>query len=152
MCRQPVFGRGQGATENSVVAVGRTVIVENNYGYENPGTTTLGRSTTPGIARVDITRRGCGVRWTSDEIAPTSVPKVSLRTGLLYVYTKPEGVSSDPWYLTAIDVRSGRTQWRRLTGTGVQWNNHYAAIYLGPDRALYVATLAGLDQARRRLA
>ena len=26
----------------------------------------------------------------------------------------------------------------------MQWNNHYAAIYLGPDRALYVATLAGL--------
>ena len=25
-----------------------------------------------------------------------------------------------------------------------QWNNHYAVIYLGPDRALYVATLAGL--------
>jgi hypothetical protein len=31
----------------------------------------------------------------------------------------------------------------RCSGTGVQWNN-YAAIYLGPDGALYVATLAGL--------
>src|SRR5690349_15430809 len=73
VCRRPVFGRDTGATENSVVAVGRTVIVENNFGYENPGTTTLGRSTELGIARVDVTRDGCGVRWTSDEIAPTSV-------------------------------------------------------------------------------
>lgn len=48
------------------------------------------------------------------------------------------------WYVTAIDIRTGRTAWSRLTGTGVQWNNHYAAIYLGPDGTLYVATLAGL--------
>ena len=34
--------------------------------------------------------------------------------------------------------------WSRLTGTGIQWNNHYAAIYLGPDGTAYVATLAGL--------
>ena len=27
---------------------------------------------------------------------------------------------------------------------GIQYNNHYAAIYLGPDGAAYVATLAGL--------
>jgi hypothetical protein len=144
VCRQPVFAKDAGATENSVVAVGRSVIVENNYGYENPGTTTLGRSTTPGVARVDVTRRGCGTMWRSHEIAPTSVPKVSLKTGLLYVYTKPEGVESDPWYVTAIDVRSGKTAWKQLTGTGTQWNNHYAAIYLGPDRSAYVATLTGL--------
>ena len=144
VCREPVFAEGAGATENSIVAVGRSVIVENNYGYQNPSTTTLGRSTTPGITRVDVTRKGCGTMWESDEIAPTSVPKVSLETGLLYVYTKPEGVESDPWYFTAVDVRTGETAWKRLTGTGMQWNNHYAAIYLGPDRAAYIATLAGL--------
>jgi hypothetical protein len=144
VCRQPVFGKGASATENSVVAVGRSVVVENNYGYENPSTTTLGRSTTPGVARVGVTAKNCGTMWTSKEIAPTSVPKVSLKTGLLYVYAKPAGVPQDPWYFTAIDVRTGKTAWRRLTGTGTQWNNHYAAIYLGPDRAAYVATLAGL--------
>jgi len=144
VCREPVFGKDASATENSVVAVGGSVIAENNYGYENPSTTTLGRSTTPGVARVGVTARNCGTMWTSKEIAPTSVPKVSLKTGLLYVYAKPEGVPQDPWYFTAIDVRTGTTAWRRLTGTGVQWNNHYAAIYLGPDRAAYVATLAGL--------
>ncbi len=60
------------------------------------------------------------------------------------MYTKPAGEPADPWYLTAIDVRTGRTAWRRLTGTGTQWNNHYAAIYLGPDGSAYVATLAGV--------
>ncbi len=144
VCREPVFAPGVSATENSIVAVGRSVIVENNYGYENPSTTTLGRSTTPGITRVKVGRKGCGTMWESDEIAPTSVPKVSLKTGLLYVYNKPEGIESDPWYFTAIDVRTGKTAWKQLTGTGMQWNNHYAAIYLGPDRAAYIATLSGL--------
>ena len=119
---QPVFDKGAGATENSVVAVGRSVIVENNYGYENPSTTTLGRSTTPGIARVGVGRQGLRDDVELDEIAPTSVPKVSLKTGLLYVYTKPEGVEADPWYFTAIDVRTGRPRGaahrhRRCSGT-----------------------------------
>jgi hypothetical protein len=144
VCRQPVFRRGESATENSLVAVGRSVVAENNYGYENPGSTMLGRSTTPGVARVGVTARSCGLLWSSDVSAPTSVPKVSLKTGLLYVYEKPGGVEQDPWYFTALDVRTGRTAWRRLTGTGTQWNNHYAAIYLSPSRVAYVATLSGL--------
>lgn len=144
VCAQPVLRKGASATENSIVAVGRAVLVENNYGYTGPASTMNGATTTPGIARVDFRRDGCAVRWTSDEIAPTSVPKASLANGLLYVYTKPPGEPADPWYLTAIDVRTGRTAWRRLTGTGTQWNNHYAAIYLGPDGSAYVATLAGV--------
>ena len=144
VCRQPVFAKGRSATENSVVAVGRSVVVENNYGYQNPSTTELGGSTAPGVARVGVGARNCGTMWTSHETAPTSVPKASLKTGLVYVYAKPPGVAQDPWYLTAIDLRTGRTAWRRLTGTGTQWNNHYAAIYLSPDRAAYIATLSGL--------
>jgi outer membrane protein assembly factor BamB len=77
--------------------------------------------------------------------APTSVPKVSLGNGLLYVYTKPaSNPLDDSWYLTAVDVRTGATQWSQRTGNGIQWNNHYASIYLGPDGTAYVATLSGL--------
>ncbi len=144
VCRQPVFGKGESATENSIVAVRRSVLVENNYGYTGPATTMNGGSTAPGIARVRVGRKGCGTMWTSQETAPTSVPKASLANGLLYVYAKPPGVTEDPWYFTAIDVRTGRTAYRRLTGTGPHWNNHYAAIYLGPDGAAYIATLAGV--------
>ncbi|MPY77891.1 MAG: hypothetical protein GEV04_05225 [Actinophytocola sp.] len=144
VCAEPVFEAGASATENSIVAAGRSVIVENNYGYTGPGSTMFGASTAPGIARVEFSAARCATRWTSDEIAPTNVPKASLANGLLYVYTKPDGVPEDPWYFTAIDVHTGRTVWKRLTGTGVQWNNHYAAIYLGPDGVAYLATVAGV--------
>jgi hypothetical protein len=144
VCKQAVFGAGKSDTENSPVAVGGSVVVENNYGYTSPQNAINGASSEPGLSRVDVTEKGCGVMWTSHESAPSSVAKASLSTGLLYAYTKPPGVTADPWYVTAIDLRSGRTAWKRLTGTGPQWNNHYASIYLGRGGTAYIATLAGV--------
>ena len=147
VCRVPVFGDNASATENSLAyAGGRSVIVENNFGYAGVQSTELGQSTTPGIARVDLEGDGsCRVAWTSQVTAPTSVPKVSLGNGLLYVYAKPpSSFFDDSWYLTAIDVRTGVTRWMQRTGNGTQWNNHYASIYLGPDGVAYVPTVSGL--------
>jgi hypothetical protein len=148
-CTQPVLADNAGTTENSLVAASNSLIIENNYGYGGPATTLLGKTTTPGISRVMVDDDGCHVAWTNNSIAPTSVAKASLGNGLLYAYTKPDLGSKlkntlDAWYFTAIDIHTGKTVWSRLTGTGIQWNNHYAAIYLGPDGSAYVATLAGL--------
>ena len=151
ICRAPVFDAGTSATENSLAyAGGHSVIVENNYGYAGVQSTLLGKTTAPGVARVDLTDDGtCHVAWTTPVSAPTSVPKVSLGNGLLYVYTKPASfLLDDSWYLTAIDVRTGATQWKQRTGNGIQWNNHYASIYLGPDGAAYMPTVSGLIRFR----
>ena len=148
VCSQPVFADGASATENSLVAVGNSLFVENNYGYKDPTSTLLGATTSPGIARVDVVDGHCTNVWTSQEIAPTSVPKASLASGLLYVYTKPAALLVDAWYLTAIDLRTGRTVFSKLAGTGPEFNNHYAAIYLGPDGSACIATLAGMVRVR----
>jgi hypothetical protein len=154
-CTVPVLANGAGTTDNSLVAAGSSFIIENNYGYEGPASTILGRTTTPGLARVMVEDDGCHVAWTNGSIAPTSVTKASLGNGLLYAYTKPRlapvlGTLLDAWYFTAIDIRTGETVWSRLTGTGIQWNNHYSAIYLGPDGTAYIATLAGLVRIQDR--
>jgi outer membrane protein assembly factor BamB len=110
-----------------------------------------GRATTGGLARVDAdpATGECTVGWTSAEIAPTSVAKVSLATGLVYAYTKPRSPwGAGAWYLTALDARTGRTVWAVRTGLGAAFNNHYAAIALAPDGSAYVATLAGLVHVR----
>lgn len=151
VCSVPVFADGASATENSLAyAGGRSVIVENNYGYAGVQSTELGQTTSPGVARVDLDDDGtCHVAWTNPITAPTSVPKVSLGNGLLYVYTKPASTPlDDSWYLTAIDVRTGAVQWTQRTGNGTQWNNHYASVYLGPDGTAYMPTLAGLIRFR----
>lgn len=94
VCEQPVFRKGASATENSIIATGRSMIVENNYGYfPPPDATSNGSTTAPGVERVDIGRRGRGCRsvWRSREISPSTVPKLSLASGLIYLYTKPRG-------------------------------------------------------------
>ncbi len=145
-CQVPVLANGASTTENSLVAAGESLIIENNYGYSGVQATLLGKSTTPGMARVMIDPDGCHVAWTNNDVrAPSSVAKASLGNGLVYAYTKPVRKDLiDAWYITAIDIRTGQVAWSRLTGTGIQWNNHYAAIYLGPDGSLYIATVAGL--------
>ncbi len=145
VCQAAVFGKGASDTENTLAEAGHGVVVENNYGYTGVQATMLGKSTTPGVARVVVRRGHCRVAWTSKVTAPTSVPKISLGAGLVYVYAKPaSNPLDDSWYFTALDVRTGRTVWQQRTGNGIQWNNHYASVYLGPDGAAYIATLAGL--------
>ena len=145
VCEQPVFRKGAGATENSIIATDRAMIVENNYGYSPPPDATAGGNTTrPGVARVDVKRNGKGCRtvWTSSEISPSTVPKLSLANGLIYIYTKPKGLP-DRWYLTAVDFRTGKTAWRRLIGTGTLFNVHYAGITISPSGVLYAGVLGG---------
>lgn len=150
-CSVPVFARGRSATENSLVSTGDALFVENNYGYAGPASVVLGRTTEPGVARVDVDGAGCRVRWTSGVAAPTSVAKASLATGLLYVYSKEHsrwGV--DAWYFTAIDLRTGARVFSRRTGVGPLFNNHYAAITLAPDGSAYIATMGGMVRVRDR--
>ena len=85
------------------------------------------------------------------ERAPSVVPKLSLATGLVYAYTKPiTANSTDAWYFTAIDFRSGQRIYKRLAGTGLGFNNNWAPVTLGPDGTAYVGALGGLVQLRDR--
>lgn len=147
VCSEPVFQPGQASNENSLVATDTTIIVENNYGYKNPlKDTTHGRTTTPGLARIDVENDECRTVWTNEtESIPSLITKLSLANGLIYTYTKPRGpATTDPWYFTAIDFYTGETIWKILAGTGILYNNHYAGAYLGPNGTLYVGVLGGI--------
>ena len=147
VCVQPVFEKGASATDNSLIAAGRSLVVENNYGYTGPTSTQDGKTTAPGIERVDLDADGTGCRsvWRSQERAPTVVPKLSAANGIVYTYTKdPREDGQDAWYLTALDFRTGRTLYKRLGGEGLGHNNNYAPITLGPDGTAYVGVLGGL--------
>src|SRR4051794_29913381 len=146
VCSVPVFSNGASDTDQSLDVAGRSIVAENNYGYSGPAATEQGKTTTPGLERVDVNPGGTGCKkvWHSDEIAPSVVPKISLANGLVYTYTKPAGDQSDPWYLTAIDFRSGRTVYKARAGSGLGFNNNYAPVTLGPDGTAYVGVLGGL--------
>ena len=152
VCKQPVFEKGASSSDNSLIVAGRSIVVENNYGYTGPTTTENGKTTSPGVDRIDLNANGNGCRtvWHSNETSPTVVPKLSLGNGLVYVYTKPpdQPNGGDGWYLTAIDFRTGKTVYRRLTGEGIGFNNNYAPVTIGPDGTAYIGTLGGLVAVR----
>jgi hypothetical protein len=152
VCEVPVFGKGGSATENSLNTAGRSLVVENNYGYQDPFGTTPNLLTRPGFARVDVNAKGTGCRrvWTNTtEHAPTVVPKLSTKTGLIYSYVRdPATDGSVPWSWVAIDFRTGKTAFRKLAGVGAGFNNNYAAIGLGADGSAYLGTITGVTKLR----
>ncbi len=151
VCRQPVFEKGASATDQSLIASARSLIAENNYGYTGPASTMNGRVTSPGLERVDLEfdGRGCHSVWRSHVRAPSVVPKLSLRAGLVYTYTKPRrGDLTDAWYLTALDFDTGKAVYSRLAGTGFGYNNNYAPVTIAPDGTAYVGVLGGLTMLR----
>jgi hypothetical protein len=152
VCRMPVFQSGQSATENTLIGLNRSRVVENNAGYDIFTTMRGGKTSAPGLARIDVRadESGCDRVWESQEISQTTVPKLSSATGLIYLYTKmsnaPKGL--DAYYFTAVDFKTGRTVFRVLTGTGVRFDNNWAAISLAPDGSAYVGVLNGLVRVR----
>jgi hypothetical protein len=151
VCQTGVFEDDESATEGSLVGVGSGVVVANNHGYSGPFSTMLGRTTDAGLARVDVVGGKCAVRWTSRETVPNAGPRLSLATGLLYAYTKRQSWwGADAWYLSALDVRTGRTVFAVRTGLGALLDTRYGEVAIAPDGSAYVATLGGLVRVRDR--
>ena len=152
VCKVPVFNKGGSATENSLIGSGNSLLVENNYGYQDPFGPNSGAVTVPGFARVDVNPggNGCTKVWTNTtESAPTVVPKLSARTGLIYTYTRPPDPSgAQGYYWTAIDFRTGKTTWNRFAGAGLLFNNNYAGLALGPNGAAYLGVIGGMISLR----
>jgi hypothetical protein len=163
VCQVPIFSRGASSDENSLIAMGQSLIAENNSGYDlvtwndqlGDGTQIggdLSLVSQPGMARTDIAKDGSGCRkvWTNTSVRPPSVvSKGDTANGLIYTYenlSDPSG--ADPWYWTAVDYRTGKVVWRQRSGYGGLFNNHYAGIALGQaphgKPTLYLGGIGGL--------
>ena len=148
VCQVPVFRKGASATENSIMVSRSSAFVENNYGYQDPFGPNVGAPTVAGFARVDIKADGSGCRkvWENrTTAAPSVVPKLSTKSGLIYTYiapTDPTGVNA--WFWAAIDARNGKEVWRTLAGTGLAFNNNYAGLAIGPDGTAYLGAFGGM--------
>jgi hypothetical protein len=152
VCEVPVFRRGRSATENSLLGSGRSLIVENNYGYVDPFLPGPPPLTRAGFARVDVARDASGCRrvWTNTtERAASVVPKLSTRTQLVYAYTQDAGpLNTRVWSWVAISALTGRRVFKVPAGTGLVANNNYAGITLGPDGTAYLGTIGGIRSLR----
>jgi len=164
VCSVPVFPTGKSGTDLSVSAFehadetgsGRglySILVENNWGHHSfPRPQAV-----PGLTRVDARRRegggfDCEEVWASDEKS-IGVVKLSLGSGLAYMYLADDSETATGWYFTAIDFRSGETVFRKHTGVGHGYNNWQGALFLHPTSgAAYTTTIFGLVMMRDQAA
>ncbi len=163
VCQVPVFGKYAAADENSPISMGRSLIVENNYGYVLQkwndvigGGVKVGGNlalvSSPGMDRIDIAPNGSGCRivWRNHTVrTPSAVAKGDTANGLIYTYQKVKDGPSGVWYWTALDYRTGKVVWERVAGHGGLYNNHYAGIALGRDprtrkTTLYLGGVGGI--------
>ena len=145
-CQVALFEPDHSAAENNPIAIGESIIVENNADYELFTKMRQGRVSASGVSRVDLRPGQCELKWTSQERSQTTLPKLSTKTGLVYLYTKLADAPNqiDAYYFTGIDFRTGKTVFRMLAGTGSGYDNNWAAISLAPDGSAFVGVLNGL--------
>lgn len=145
VCKSGVFDGGESSTETSLVSVGTGVLVTNSHGNDSLASTLLGFTPTGGIARIDHADGECRVEWTNDAASVYVRPTVSWATGLAYIWTKrPSAWGVSAWYMSAIDVRTGKDAFSVRTGTGFLHTTDLGYVALGPDAAAYVGTRHGI--------
>jgi hypothetical protein len=161
VCKMPVFefpGGGKGAQSNSLIGLRNSIIVQNTFGYlfnfpdihsDPPDLTAeLVQGGAPGLERIDIdpNGKGCTKVWVNTEVASTNTPKLSTRTGLIYVQSRKWDAENNlnAYYWTALDFYTGKVVWEKLVGTGDMFDNFWAAAGPGPNGALYGTVYGGL--------
>ena len=137
----PVFKHGNSATENSLIGIGKFLIVENNYDYGDP-TATMGMQTTSrGLEMIAL---GPGKEtpkmWGIPLDVPSVVSKLSLSNGLVYTYIKKK----IGWHLAAVYFETGKLAFEAFTGLTSLVNCHYAGLCLGPDGTAYIGVIEGI--------
>ena len=160
VCEVPVFKKGAGADENSLIGSGRSLIAYNTFGYDTTKALTEYESTPsePGIARVDIdpNGKGCHLVWENDDVQLTdSVGKLSTWTGLVYAVTRKYDATvpgdgnfgHDVYYFSAIDFRTGEVVWERRIGTGFAYDA-WGDLVIGSNGTAYLLEFGGLVTVR----
>jgi len=149
ICKLPLFDERGSATDNSMIGWGRSIIIENNAGYNNAlQMQPEDFSNTPGGAmRIDIREdeSGCDVIWRSKERSLSVVPKMSAANGIVYLYG-PDILEdgNNAWYLKGLDFETGETVFKINTGVGQFYDNNWAPISIGPDGTTYVGSFKGI--------
>ena len=144
VCEVPVFDKGASATENSLISVGRSLFVENNYGY-GPVRPERRRRHRAGLARVDVAQDGTGCKVLDEQRAraDASSPKLRRPPADLHVHVRPDragvGARGTGRRSTSAPARPRGSARRHRPG----FNNHYAGIALGPDGTAYLGTFGG---------
>jgi hypothetical protein len=154
VCEVEVFENEAGqALSNSLIGSRLSLIATNNYSYWFDWKTgELLEPSAPGFERIDIdpNGKGCTKVWSNTEVATTTSPRLSTRTGLIYTMAREYDDQNDVYvyYWTALDFRTGETVWQKMAGTGEYFDSFYPGVGIGPNGALFYGGYGGLATMR----
>lgn len=147
VCKVPLFAPGASANENSVVATGRSLIVQNWFGAVEELTDAKPEELVGGVVRIDVREDegGCDEVWNSPELKTRGSLKLSTATGLIYGSMLDDGAAgAKGYYARAIDFRTGRAVYGVRVGIREQAEIFDFPLYAGPDGALYQPSFTGV--------
>jgi len=128
VCRMNMFKDGTAAIQNTVMAYGRSIVAENNYGgnfYE------VG-DFPPGLTRVDVREdySGCDVIWENYTVSSQVPPRLSTGDGHIWLYSHRRGEAEDvhAYYLTAIDFETGEVESETFVASGKRLDNPMLSV------------------------
>lgn len=151
ICRVPMFAQGASATDNSMIGIGRSILLENNAGYASSFAQKDWGAIAGGVTRVDIRadESGCDMVWTSPLKVPSVVAKLSQANGVAYYYSfDPAPGGGQDWSVVGLDFRTGKQVLKVPTGRGSAFDNNWASLSIAPNGDLYVGVKRGLLQVR----
>ena len=135
-----------------MIAVNRSILIENNWGNKDIDSTAGPLTTRPGVARIDFDPASgtSKVVWTNKTISvPSVVSQLSTGDGMLYTYAKDK----NGWYWAALDFANGNLVKSSLPITFSDpeeaSNNWYAGLTVGPNGAAYLSVFGGLTVWRK---
>ncbi|MEU4657655.1 hypothetical protein AB0G32_27610 [Streptomyces sp. NPDC023723] len=160
VCRIPVLAAAGGpGSENSPVAVGRSVFVAGTYGYPYPAVPEGAGDSVPasadftgGLTRVDVDAdgAGCATVW-DNTLRSAAVPKLSTADGLLRTVLRDPLVPGtrgtsllDPYRYAEIDPATGTVVRAARVGVGALYDTLQMAGTVTPDGAYLQGTVTGV--------
>lgn len=153
ICKMPVFSNRASATDNSMIGLGRSILLENNAGYKSAFEQKDWNAVAGGVVRIDVRKdeSGCDIVWTSPLKVPSVVAKLSVAAGIAYYYSfDPAPGGRQDWSIVGLDFNTGKQILKIPTGRGRAYDNNWASLAIAPDGKLYVGTTRGLIQVRSR--
>jgi len=160
ICQKQLFSTGSSGTENSAIAVGRSIFVASTYGYPYPKVPEGAGPAVPptadfigGMVRVDLRmdEQACDLVWETD-VRSSAVPKLSTADGFVYTVERIDANGNyatsflDSYDFTVMDSETGAVLYHEQIGSGFFHNTLEMVGNTGDDRVLWVGTLSGVTR------
>ena len=143
-----MFKKGASATENSLITAGRSLIVENNYGYQDPFGPNSGAVTQPGFARVDVNKngKGCTKKWTNTRRPRADRGPEALDQDRADLHLRAARGPERPRATTGprSTTATARPRGASTRARACNYNNNYAGLAIGPDGTAYLGVIGGI--------